>query len=252
MKILNVVKVGWLVFLLAAGVEGAEQSRELINEQSIEPIARGILMEHGFLPPVVVETTNGVVFVSERVKGPGTLDRIVGRVDRDGVPGAWITRYQQGPSAWAIAGKLLYDAKPECEEIEREIGGKLRVNPATGMRELDSGPELRTRTYQIDPVSFAARYEKVGGEKKANPPTPVRPPGGGIRMGSESDKPAPVDTIVKMIRQEIGVNLKSPGRYLYYNDRLGVLLIRATKEELDKIEKVYPVANRDAATRTTK
>lgn len=61
---------------------------------------------------------------------------------------------------------------------------------------------------------------------------------GGISFLSE----APTTTVISGVRKflsNIGVNLADPGKALFFNDRLGLLMIRATLEDLDAIEKAF-------------
>jgi hypothetical protein len=135
-------------------------------------------------------------------------------------------------------------ALPESEEFEQQFTSHFRVNPATGLQEFSLSPELLTRTFKVDPKSFSAMYEEGLDDKKLNPPTPVQPPtGGGVRSYSESDHPPPMELVRQLIHQKTGFDLSGSGRALFYNDRLGVLLIRATKEEFAKIEKFIETIN---------
>ena len=66
---------------------------------------------------------------------------------------------------------------------------------------------------------------------------------GGIRNLTEETLQDEVISLVQDFFTAAGVDLTTAGRSLFWNDRLGLLMVRATLDELDIIEKAVQVLN---------
>jgi hypothetical protein len=90
---------------------------------------------------------------------------------------------------------------------------------------------LYTRTYKLDPKRFPAALQREVGDslKTAFPGQATRFDGAGTNVSSE------LGAMCKLI----GVDLKSPpGKAIFYRDKSGVLLVKATQSDLDRVDKV--------------
>jgi type II secretory pathway component GspD/PulD (secretin)/tetratricopeptide (TPR) repeat protein len=67
--------------------------------------------------------------------------------------------------------------------------------------------------------------------------------GGGITHLTQQTPTEQIITIVRQFFTTAGVDLTTPGKSLYFNDRSGMLLVRATLQELDIIEQAIQVLN---------
>lgn len=67
--------------------------------------------------------------------------------------------------------------------------------------------------------------------------------GGGIAYLTDV---TPTEVVIPLVRSfflTAGVNLSDPGKAVFFNDRLGVLMVRATLQDLDTIEKAIEMLN---------
>jgi hypothetical protein len=91
---------------------------------------------------------------------------------------------------------------------------------------------LHTRFFRVDPLGFAEDLKRWFG---------IPPSLDNMReeVGLTNTVVTPPGTIVPLIRNlcsSAGVSLDAPGKALFYNDRLGVVMVRATLDDLEKIE----------------
>src|ERR1043166_2270896 len=113
---------------------------------------------------------------------------------------------------------------------------------------------LHTRFFRIDPKTFE---EKL---RAATKDVSGAPPSNGLQKLSQRDGTStsssngisfltevnPAETVIPVVRsffQAAGVDLTAPGKAIFYNDRLGMLMVRATLEDLDAVEKAIRAAN---------
>ncbi|HMJ88872.1 MAG TPA: hypothetical protein VK530_03605, partial [Candidatus Acidoferrum sp.] len=68
-------------------------------------------------------------------------------------------------------------------------------------------------------------------------------PSGGIEFLTDVTPSAIVIPQVKLFFSTAGVNLDEPGKAVFFNDRLGKLMVRATLQDLDTIEKAVQMLN---------
>jgi hypothetical protein len=79
-------------------------------------------------------------------------------------------------------------------------------------------PPLETRTFKVDENVFLASLQK--------------------QTGLQTN----VSVVMKQLLSNVGVEL-SPPKSIFFNDRLGVLFVRATEQDLDTVEKAIQVLN---------
>ena len=97
------------------------------------------------------------------------------------------------------------------------------------------GPEppiLEMRVFKIDTNKFTAGYLRQ--QIQGKPEVFVN------LLGSQTNS---IPAIAKSFFSSIGVNLNAPGRTVAFNDKLGLLFIRATPSELAAIERVIQILN---------
>ena len=113
---------------------------------------------------------------------------------------------------------------------------------------------LHTRFFRIDPKTFEEKLRAATKDVSGASPTnglknlPQRDgtstaSSNGISFLTEVN---PAETVIPVVRsffQAAGVDLAAPGKAVFYNDRLGVLMVRATLEDLDAIERTLRAAN---------
>jgi hypothetical protein len=96
-----------------------------------------------------------------------------------------------------------------------------------------SGPEpltLEMRVFKVETNTFFAGMRNVTG----NPEVIFTFP------GSQTNS---FPSMAKRFFSAIGVNLTAPGRSVAFNDRLGLLFVKATPSELDTIERIVQTLN---------
>jgi beta-lactamase regulating signal transducer with metallopeptidase domain/type II secretory pathway component GspD/PulD (secretin) len=138
-------------------------------------------------------------------------------------------------------GLLLVRGTPqELDAIEQtvsELNGfssrklKESANSGTIMDKASSTPaetghstNLETRTFKVDPRTFYSGLESAGA----------------LSFGSTN-----ISLAAKQFFTKLGLNLDPP-KSVFFNDRLGVLFVRATGQDLDTVEKAIQVLNMTA------
>ena len=81
-------------------------------------------------------------------------------------------------------------------------------------------PKLEMRVFKVDPNTFAAGFRGMPGLQTNN-----------------------VTTMAQSLSNKLGVDLTAPGRNIAFNDKLGLLFVKATPSELDTIERVVQTLN---------
>jgi type II secretory pathway component GspD/PulD (secretin)/tetratricopeptide (TPR) repeat protein len=71
----------------------------------------------------------------------------------------------------------------------------------------------------------------------------AQPGGGGINFLTTVTPSEIVIPVVRSFFATAGVSLVEPGKAVFYNDRLGILMVRATLSDLDTIEKAMQILN---------
>jgi beta-lactamase regulating signal transducer with metallopeptidase domain len=88
--------------------------------------------------------------------------------------------------------------------------------------------DLYTRTFKVDPNTFVRGLRELVGTNMLN------------ATGSQTNN---VSTIARSFFSALGVDLTAPGKAIFFNDRLGMLFVRATDQDLDTIERVVEILN---------
>lgn len=109
-------------------------------------------------------------------------------------------------------------------------------------REAPDAEPLYMRAFKVDPNTFYQGLESVAALDPGTISkliTRTNPPG----LRSASYQMETVSGAVRSFFTSLGVNLATPGKSVFWNDRKGELLVRATKQDLDIIEKAIEVLN---------
>ena len=85
------------------------------------------------------------------------------------------------------------------------------------------------------PGTFPSASRRGGGWRVTNAT-------GGFRFESAAP-PTNLVPVLKSFLQTAGVDLSAPGRSVFYNDRVETIMVRATKPELDLVEKALQLVN---------
>ena len=135
-------------------------------------------------------------------------------------------------------GLLLVRGRPQeldaVEQMVRELKGfpsrkpREDANSGTIMDKASSTPaetghstNLETRTFKVDPRTFYSGLESAGA----------------LSFGSTN-----ISLAAKQFFTKLGLNLDPP-KSVFFNDRLGVLFVRATEQDLDTVEQAIQVLN---------
>ncbi len=91
----------------------------------------------------------------------------------------------------------------------------------------EDASSLFNRTFKVDARTFLANLRQLGAD-----------------LGETTNSPAAVSAAARKFFTGLGVNMESPpGKAVFFNDRSGYLLVRATETDLDTIERALPVLN---------
>ena len=140
------------------------------------------------------------------------------------------------------------EARPKVLQAEPEWTQPVSTNNARPAQEQStSATAMQTRIFHIDPNSFQQGMNSILAQFTTNLPSFDVPRGGQItntnRFKTES---LPAEIVIPSLRQwfkTMGVDLNAPNKAIFYNDRLGVLMVRATQADLDTMEKVLQFLN---------
>ena len=89
---------------------------------------------------------------------------------------------------------------------------------------------LFMRTFKVDQTTFISGLKQMGKT--------------GERIDEITNSAAAVSKMAKAVFSNFGVNFESPpGKSAFYNDRLGLLFVKATESDLDTIERAVQVLN---------
>ena len=103
---------------------------------------------------------------------------------------------------------------------------------------------LHTRFFRAEAEKFQKLFQDRQATTTNAPTDPSTTLGGATnREGVISlPKDLSISTVIPGVRNflsKIGVDLTAPGKAVFFNDRLGMLMVRATLEDLDAIEKAF-------------
>ena len=115
----------------------------------------------------------------------------------------------------------------------------------------DEQAALISKVFRVDPKTFLQRLQSVSA-MSLNPGTSAGSTGGGA-TGDQGNSPnstsLPIDTVAlhQLLRQFFtarGVTLTDPGKSLFFNDRTGLIYVRATEQDLEIIQGLVSALNR--------
>lgn len=109
---------------------------------------------------------------------------------------------------------------------------------------------LHTRFFRLEPVTLQSLLRhQMTNSPETKQPEPLTKGGaretnseGGIRFLTDVTPAANVIPALKNFFAAAGVDLSAPGKAIFFNDRLGLLMVRATLKDLDAIEKTLRVS----------
>jgi Flp pilus assembly secretin CpaC len=100
-----------------------------------------------------------------------------------------------------------------------------RVDVANSLAAAGSTNQLFVRTFKVDTRAFIAGLKQVG-----------------AAFGEETNPPAPIAMAVRKFIGGLGVNWDLPaGKSCFFNDRNGLLFVRATESDLDLVERAVQI-----------
>jgi beta-lactamase regulating signal transducer with metallopeptidase domain/type II secretory pathway component GspD/PulD (secretin) len=126
------------------------------------------------------------------------------------------TSEEQMDLVFRVVLKLNGISPTEIENIVNHFGRQRVIIP-------DANPavtNLEMRVFKVDPNTFAAGLRGVQGLQTNN-----------------------AATMAESLFSKLGVDLTAPGRSMAFQDRLGLLFVKATPSELDTIERIIQVLN---------
>ena len=104
-------------------------------------------------------------------------------------------------------------------------------------------PNLETRTFKVDPITFYSGLQSAGAQNFGPANSSVGDhDGGGSTIVTITDKAENISLAAKQFFTKLGLNLDPP-KSVFFNDRLGVLFVRATEQDLDTVEQAIQVLN---------
>jgi beta-lactamase regulating signal transducer with metallopeptidase domain/type II secretory pathway component GspD/PulD (secretin) len=133
-----------------------------------------------------------------------------------------------------LDGILLSANKPiQYSVLDNGIVFSLRRDPKI--------PTLETRTFKVDQNTFYSRLRSLGPQNfsPANSSGGDHD-GGGSAIVTIADQTANISQAAKRFFSKLGLNLDPP-KSVFFNDRLGVLFVRATEQDMDVVEKAVGV-----------
>ena len=126
------------------------------------------------------------------------------------------------------------------EQAVREKLRELKVPMDTPANQVPdaSSTNLQTRFFNVDPNTLEQGLKSISTQS-----------GGGRGRNSERKplfNPSDTNSVIERVQrllQTAGVDLSAPGRALIYQDRVGVVMVRATPAELDTVGKAIQLLN---------
>jgi len=120
--------------------------------------------------------------------------------------------------------------------------GTIIDNTSSTTAETGNPASLSTRTFKVDPNTFYSGLQSLGAQNfvPADSSGGDHPDGGGLAF--VTNQTANISLAAKQFFTALGLNLDPP-KSVFFNDRLGVLFVRATEQDFDTIEKAIQVLN---------
>jgi beta-lactamase regulating signal transducer with metallopeptidase domain/type II secretory pathway component GspD/PulD (secretin) len=186
----------------------------------------------------------------------------------------WLVKTKQSGSSPSIGFQVKSNAAPEAvralAELRTELG--LAEGAALQSPSSSSAEQLYTRTFQVDPKALYERLEnaigishddlgsgsgqggalilpgvdpqeqaRIRNPRTLSPDLPQVRDRGGLSFITRTNRMQAVSVAMATFFNALGVDFASPnalalGKAIFWNDRSGTLLVRATKQDLDTIE----------------
>jgi type II secretory pathway component GspD/PulD (secretin) len=160
-------------------------------------------------------------------------------------------------SIWLEQGLLLVRGTPQqldaVEQTVLELNGFPSRKPQEGANsgtimdkaystpaETGHSTNLETRTFKVDPNTFYSGLQSLEAQNfvSADSSGGDHHDGGGLAF--VTNQTANISLAARQFFTTLGLNLDPP-KSIFFNDRLGVLFVRATGQDLDTVEKVVQV-----------
>ena len=164
--------------------------------------------------------------------------------------GAWRSSILGSAVAAVVENKVKAAAEP-AERVRSEV---LQMKPEeewlapvvkTQSRTNEAPPAntnaMHTRIFHIDPNTFQQGLDTIQAGHRTNPPP--RDASRIVQLGKTNSLWAeivPAEIVIPRLREffkSLGVDFSVPDKAIYFNDQRGLLMVRATHEDLDRIEK---------------
>jgi beta-lactamase regulating signal transducer with metallopeptidase domain/type II secretory pathway component GspD/PulD (secretin) len=115
-------------------------------------------------------------------------------------------------------------------------------NASSTAAENGNPASLSTRTFKVDPNTFYSGLQSLGAQNfvSADSSGGDHHDGGGLAF--VTNQTANISLAAKQFFTTLGLNLDPP-KSVFFNDRLGVLFVRATEQDMDTVEKAVQVLN---------
>jgi type II secretory pathway component GspD/PulD (secretin) len=147
----------------------------------------------------------------------------------------------------SLAGRMLAALSQPIANRDKAGLRPKQQQDADGPSKATEPPVLYTRAFKVDPVTFikglqeasAMQMPAVKGEGVELPASQSVP---FIKAIQNVDSTNTAHVAIRQLFRTAGIEL-TPPKALFWNDRLGMLMVRAPLEELDAIEKVIQVMN---------
>lgn len=124
------------------------------------------------------------------------------------------------------------------------LGCGCSVNrPAVDSTRTSIDPELRTVVFMANTNTFRPNFEKTMHAQAAIKQA-MEDQWRGHMFGGSFNDCSIVDALLRQYLLESGVNIKPPGS-IFYNDRLGEVLVRATARECKNVKRSLAVLNQE-------
>jgi hypothetical protein len=182
-----------------------------INHPPKENDLKKLLLDAGVkIPPTVVFYEDGGILLARgSAEQLGLIERVVLKLNG----------YSPQEGHTNLLGKAI--VVKHTNHLAKITVTNRVVNPA--------GTNLEMRVFKVDPNTFASGLRGVQGLQTNDVATQ-----------------AEVATMALSLFGKLGVNLngtQAPGRAIAFNDKLGLLFVRATPSELDTVERIVQALN---------
>jgi cephalosporin-C deacetylase-like acetyl esterase len=136
--------------------------------------------------------------------------------------------------------KTIYNDPPSKHENTPGSVAAVREAILAHVKSHSAATTLYTRSFKLDPLAFEERLRKFAAQRTNSPPAPAVDPVPRVEpkaplKAAGSDSPYFPLAACRDYLKSLGVDLNPP-KSIYFKDRQGILVVRATLGELDVIE----------------